>query len=150
MNVETLKERREKVSQTHRKMYTSEIDPDELKSGYYAATRLLDAAIGYAEQLEKKLGGLVDPEPNLVKQERDALKKALAFALRHCDFFVDGTETCESRWHNEAHSCHSTCPGCGGPVATTSLSQRRQVTRYTAVSERVQEMLNEGVVALPG
>ncbi len=81
-------------------------------------------------------------ERSTVKQERDALRAALAFALKHCSFFVDGTKACEADWHDEAHSSHSTCPSCSGPVDSTPyVSNRRQVTRYTAVSERVHEML---------
>ncbi len=78
----------------------------------------------------------------IVERERDALRLALDFALTHCGVFVDGTETCESSWHDEAHSSHSTCPSCDGPVdMTPHVSNRHQVTRYTFVSERVAEML---------
>ncbi len=83
-------------------------------------------------------------ELHIVRQERDALQSALAFALKHCSFFVDGTEACKSSWHDEAHSSHSTCPSCDGPVDSTSyVSNRRQVTKYTAVSERAHEMLTQ-------
>lgn len=85
-----------------------------------------------------------DSKLSIMKRKRDALQAALTFALRYCGFFADGTETCDSAWHDEAHGCHSVCPSCGGPVATTSfVSNRRQVTKYTAVSERVAEMLAE-------
>ena len=78
----------------------------------------------------------------VMKVEIERLRLALTFALRHCSVFVDGTKTCESSWHDEAHSSHSTCPSCNGPVdMTPHVSNRRQVTRYTSVSERVAEML---------
>ena len=86
-----------------------------------------------------------DSELSVVKRERDALQAALNFALKHCDFFRDGTETCDSGWHDEAHGCHSVCPSCGGlPDFTSHTSNRRQVAKYTAVRERVDEILREG------
>lgn len=100
-------------------------DPEFRKLFLAEITRQHEHAVRYAVDLETK-----------------RLRAALAFALKHCSFFVNGTKTCDSDWHDETHSFHSTCPSCGGPVDTTPhVSNRRRVVEYTAVSERVREML---------
>jgi hypothetical protein len=66
------------------------------------------------------------------------LRGALDFALRHCATFRDGTKPCESGWHDKPVGRKLFCLVCSG-----STSNRRQVPKYTCVSERVAEMLAE-------